>query len=148
MVTLKSRQEMVLNGEDDASVVELYDQLSTVDLMEAGPEMLQDFEQAAWDIAGAGVDEELWTPLRVRVVDLIEQGELSVAVIQATATSARTAIRCHAADPAVALTRAFPLAHRRLASAFRWSEAGGGQGRWHVGLSATPGPLPVPAKGV
>ncbi len=128
MVTLKSRQETMPNGEDDAPAVDLYDQLSTVELMEVGPEMLQNFEQAAWDIAGAGVDEELWAPLRARVVDLIEQGELSVAVIQGTATSARTPIRWHPADPAVVLARAFALAHRRLALAFRCSDAGGGQG--------------------
>ena len=121
MVTLKSCQETMLNEEDDASAVAFFDQLSTVDLMKTGPEMLQEFEQAAWDIAGAGVDEELWTPLRARVVDLVEQGELSVAVTQGTATSARPAIRWHPADPAVVLTRAFALAHRRLALAFQYS---------------------------
>lgn len=118
MVTLKSRQETMPTGEDDAPAVDLYDQLSTVDLMETGPQLLQEFEQAAWDIAGAGVDEKLWTPLRARVVDLIEQGDLSVAVTQGMATSARTAIRWHQADPAVVLTRAFALAHRRLALVF------------------------------
>lgn len=85
--------------------------------MEMVRKMIQEFEQAAWTIAGAELDEESWTTLRARVVALIERGDRALALVGCTGGETWTAIRWDVADSPVVLARAFGVVHRRLAAA-------------------------------
>lgn len=85
--------------------------------MDTVREMIQEFEQAAWTIAEADLDEQSWTTLRARVVDLIERGERALALAGGTGGETWTATRWGRADSPVLLARAFGMVHRRLVAA-------------------------------
>lgn len=86
-------------------------------VMETVQQMVQEFEQAAWTIAEVDLDEQSWTTLRARVVDLIERGDRALALVGCTGGESWTAIRWERADRPVVLARTFGTVHRRLVAA-------------------------------
>jgi hypothetical protein len=87
--------------------------------METVRGMLQEFEDAAWSIAEAGLDEQPWTQLRGRVIELIQRGNRTVTLIERTYSDDWMAICWDETDTPVMLARAFGTVHRRLAGAAR-----------------------------
>lgn len=85
--------------------------------MDTVEQMIQEFEQAAWTIAAAELDEQSWTALRTPVVDLLERGERALALAGGTGGENWTAIRWDRSDAPVVLARAFGVVHRRLVAA-------------------------------
>ena len=78
--------------------------------------MLQEFDEAAWTIAEAGLDETPWTELRGRVVELIRRGTHTLTVAEGTASDGWGATPWAETDAPVVLARAFGMVHRRLAA--------------------------------
>jgi hypothetical protein len=111
MAILNTHPETMTAVEGDLPPFVLHDEASIADTVEARLALLYEFEQAAWEIADAGSDEERWSGLRRRVIDLIERGNVSIA---ATSAPAQTPIRWLETDAVVVLGRAFGVVHRRL----------------------------------
>lgn len=83
-------------------------------------ELLQEFEQVAWVIAGAKLDDTSWTQLRAQVVDLIQRGNT---LLGQNAGNGWTGAHWDQTDAVVMLARAFGVVHRRLAALPEWAPA-------------------------
>jgi hypothetical protein len=82
--------------------------------MEKVRDLVEQLDEAAWDIAQAKLDEQSWTILGARVVELIDRAERMLAFADRPGGDAGPAICWARTDPPVVLARAFGTVHRRL----------------------------------
>lgn len=84
--------------------------------METLRETVQEFEEVAWTITRAGLDERAWTTLRSWVVALIDRGQRVLARHDGADGETWSAMRWERTDSPALLARAFGTLHRRLAA--------------------------------
>ncbi len=81
--------------------------------MEQVRDLVEQLDEAAWDIAQAELDEPSWTIRGARVAELINRAERLLALAERPGDSG-PAIRWERTDRPVVLARAFGTVHRRL----------------------------------
>jgi hypothetical protein len=82
-------------------------------------ELLQEYQRTAREAAATDLTDQPWdtTPLRGRVVDLLERGGRALALMEGSDAHPWCAITWTEADPPVVLARALAIVHQRLAAA-------------------------------
>lgn len=84
--------------------------------MEKREELVEELDEAAWDVARVEVDDPSWTILGARVVELIARADAMLALGDRTGGDVGPAVRWDRTDPPVVLARALGTVHRRLAA--------------------------------